>query len=97
MLNLRVNFKVYFLIMKGEIMEMRLIGDVIDSDNVFFVYYCFFKFFCVKCVGIGKFLNLRFSEENVLKESVNLFFLFVELYFVMYILFLFVYELCLVL
>lgn len=57
----------------------------------------FFKFFCVKCVGIGKFLNLRFSEENVLKESVNLFFLFVELYFVMYILFLFVYGLCLVL
>lgn len=42
MLNLRVNFKVYFLIMKGEIMEMRLIGDVVDSDNVFFVYYCFF-------------------------------------------------------
>lgn len=34
MLNLRVNLKAYFPIMKGETMETRLTSDVTDSDNV---------------------------------------------------------------
>lgn len=44
-------------------------------------------------MGIGKLSNLRFSEENVSKESANLLFLFVELHSAMYTLSLFVHEL----
>lgn len=93
MLNLKVNLKAYFSIMKGETMETRLTGDVTDSDNVSPAHYCFFQFSRAKRLEIGKLSNLRFSEENVSKESANLLFLFVELHSAMYTLSLFVHGL----
>lgn len=45
MLNLRVNLKAYFPIMKGETMETRLTSDVTDSDNVSPAHYCLFSSF----------------------------------------------------
>lgn len=68
-LNLRVNLKAYFPIMKGETMETRLTGDVTDSDNVSPAHYCFFKFSRAKRVGIGKLSNLRLVKKMCQKRA----------------------------
>ena len=54
MLNLKVNLKAYFSIMKGETMETRLTGDVTESDNVSTAHYCFFQVFPRKARGNWK-------------------------------------------
>ena len=69
MLNLRVNLKAYFPIMKGETIETRLTGDVTDSDNVSPVHYCFFQVFPRKARGNWKTFKFKIKWRKCVKRE----------------------------